>query len=436
MRRYLLVSLAIGFLVATVVLVLYSAGIFSGINKSLSDLYEATGFFPPAPAEVFQLQWLEILMIVAVSLAAAWCIVDIPQIGHKMLVFLTFFVLILGLSPTLALYGYLFEPVSSILAAFLSTVSGLIYAGTEQGMRKRVLTNVFGERISPAKFSQLLDSREPLQLDGATREASVLTVRLFNHAELREKMEPSELLALTNMFLRSTADFLKSRGAFLDESSPDCVRVFFGLLEKDPDHAVSACRTALELKTRLKNLDDDCENRWFQRLSYGVAIASSPVTVGVFGSPQHYYYSGMGGETDFCRRLTHSNLRYHSDILISASTQRLVSHSVLVRPMDMLYDPSLNLMSEVYQIVGLTEEATEADTARRDAFWQGVIHYRSGKYEEALEKFAEAQLPGRGDGPLQYFTDRCQHLLVEGAERPDYSHDLTDQGHARLVNMM
>jgi hypothetical protein len=144
----------------------------------------------------------------------------------------------------------------------------------------------------------------------------------------------------------------------------------------------------------------------------------------------------MGGETDFCRRLTHSNLRYHSDILISASTQRLVSHSVVVRPMDMIYDPQLNLMSEVYQIVGLSADATEADTARRDAFWQGVILYRSGKYEEALEKFASAQTSGKHDGPLQYFTERCQTLLVEGADRPDHSHELTDQGHARLVNMM
>ncbi|MCB1065677.1 MAG: hypothetical protein KDN20_22505, partial [Verrucomicrobiae bacterium] len=188
---------------------------------------------------------------------------------------------------------------------------------------------------------------------------------------------------------------------------------------------------------RLRNLNDECETRWFQKLEFGIAISSGPMTVGVYGSPRHYYFSGVGADTDFARRLAHGNHRYGSDVLISARTHQLVKDAVAVRPMEMLYDPERNLMTEVYQLLAMAEDFTEEDKARRDAFWQGVILYRSGKYEDALAQFSVAQIPGKSDGPVRFFIERSQARLTgDGGERPEGTHEMTDQGHARLLNMM
>ncbi|MCB1237380.1 MAG: adenylate/guanylate cyclase domain-containing protein [Verrucomicrobiae bacterium] len=442
MRRYLLVSFLIGFLVAAAMLALYHAGVFVDLAKWLGKLYAQIGFFPvaergAAPGSGSQWIWMENLLIVAIAFGATWCVIDIPQVGHKMLVFLTILVVLLGLSPTLALYGVLYEPFSCLATALLATASGIFYAGSEHGMRKRLLQNVLGARVSRGTFNQLMDSPEPLNFNGATREMSVLTCRIFNHAELREKVSPADVLAMSNLFLRNTADFLMSRGGYLDESSPDLVRVFFGILQATERHAHDACAAALELRTRLRNLNDECETRWFQRLDYGVAISSGTMTVGVYGSRRHFYFSGLGSETDFSRRLAQANRRYGSDLLVSARTHRLVREACEVRPMEMFYDPDRNMMSEVYQLLATREGFAEPDRARRDAFWQGVILYRGGKYAEALDFFARAAHPAREDGPLNFFVERARARLTNpAAARDENSHELTDQGHARMLNMM
>jgi class 3 adenylate cyclase len=439
MRRYFAVAMIVGTLVSAAMLALHQFGVFRSLDVWLTEVYRAVGFFPVSgELEGSELrQWCERGVIVLAALGTAWCVIDIPHVGNKLLVLLTLVVVIFGLSPTLALYGIVFPPFSGVAAALIAGGAGLAYAGTEHGMRKRVLQRVLGARVSPEKFAALLNSRKPLRLEGGSREATVLTCRVFNHPQLREKMEPVDLLAMTNMFLRNTADFLMSRGGYLDESSPDCVRVFFGLLEESPDHVERACRTAMELRVRLSNLNAECENRWFQRFELGVAITSGPLAVGVYGSPQHYYLSGVGGETDFSRRLSRVNLRYGSDVVISASAHRAVTDKIEVRPLEMIYDPEENVMSEVYQLLCPKDELDQAAEARRDAYWQGVIHYRSGNFEAALEEFSRASKPGEEDAPLEFYRELAQRRLTQDGPEPlEHSHELTDEGHARLLGTL
>lgn len=429
----------VGALVSAAVLALHYFGFFGDLDTWLANVYQAVGFFPidggaqDSPVRL----WLERGVIVAAALGAAWCVIDIPHIGDKLLVLLSIIGAVVGLSPTLALYGLLFTPFSGVMAALVCGGCGLVYAGTEHGMRKRVLQRVLGARVSSEKFAALLNSKHPLRLEGGSREATVLTCRAFNHSQLREKMEATDLLAMTNMFLRNTADFLMSRGAYLDESSPDCVRVFFGLLEESPDHVERACLTAMELRIRLANLNDECENRWFQRFELGVAISTGPLAVGVYGSASHYYLSGVGGETDYSRRLSRVNLRYGSDVAISASAFKEVNDIIEVRPLEMIYDPEENVMSEVYQLLCRTEDLSDDAKVRRDAYWQGVIHYRAGNYEAALEELSRAEVHGRVDPPLEFYRDLAQRRLTQDGPEPlEHSHELTDEGHARLLGTL
>jgi len=429
----------VGALVSSAVLALHYLGMFGRLDNWLADVYRGVGFFPveTTTLESVGRVWFERSIIVVAALAAAWCVIDIPHIGNKLLVLLSIIGVITGLSPTLALYGLLFAPFSGVIAALLSGVCGLIYAGTEHGMRKRVLQRVLGARVSADKFAALLNAKRPPRLEGGSRNATVLTCRAFNHSQLREKMEATDLLAMTNMFLRNTADFLMSRGAYLDESSPDCVRVFFGLLEESPDHVERACMTAMELRTRLANLNDECENRWFQRFELGVAISSGPLAVGVYGSASHYYLSGVGGETDYSRRLSRVNLRYGSDVAISSEAHKQINDIIEVRPLEMIYDPEENVMSEVYQLLCRKEDMSDEARARRDAYWQGVIHYRAGNFDEALKEFSRAEEPGRADPPLDFYRELVKRRLTgDGPEPLEHSHELTDEGHARLLGTL
>jgi len=257
MRRYLSTALTIGSAVAAVVLMLYFAGAFEAMVTWLGGLYGLSGIFP---GEAVRIRWLEIPLIAVTAVGMAWWVIDVPRPFQKMLIALSGAVVLAGISPTIAFHGYLVDPFSSLAAALLSSVAAFAYAGTERGLRKRVLEEVLGQRVSSAVFHELLEGPRPPDFKGATREVTVLTCRLINYERLQAALDPSELVKLSNLFIRSASTFLLSRGGYLDESGPEAVRVSFGALTPSGNHAAEACRAALEWRGRLRNLSQECEN--------------------------------------------------------------------------------------------------------------------------------------------------------------------------------
>ncbi|MEX2579748.1 MAG: adenylate/guanylate cyclase domain-containing protein [Verrucomicrobiales bacterium] len=435
MKRYVLTSVGIAAAAIVVVLALYFLGAFAAPASWLEEVYALRGIFEDAP--VARVKWLEVVVVVFGSLGVAWCVVDVSQVSQKIFVFCAVSLIVFGISPTLALYNVLFEPFAPLTAVLLAAAGGFVFAGTEKGMRKRVLEGVLGIRVTHSTFDKLMEANEPPDFSGSVRDVTVLTCRLFNHEELRERLEPAELLKMSNLFLRSVSNFLMSRGAYLDESGPELVRVYFGMLEPSENHAEQACRAALELRSRLRNLSQECETRWFQKLGYGVGISSGPMTAGVYGSRQHFFFSGTGAETDYSRRLAHANRRYGSDLLIGPDTYTLVKESFEVRPMEMFYDPETDAMSEIYQLLAPADAFGEVDRARRDLFWQGVVFLREKRFEEALDHLSRARLSGAEDGPADFFIARAQEgVSAPGTGASAKSHKLTEEGHARLIRLM
>jgi len=413
---------------------LYFAGAFEAMVTWLGGLYGLSGIFP---GEAVRIRWLEIPLIAVTAVGMAWWVIDVPRPFQKMLIALSGAVVLAGISPTIAFHGYLVDPFSSLAAALLSSVAAFAYAGTERGLRKRVLEEVLGQRVSSAVFHELLEGPRPPDFKGATREVTVLTCRLINYERLQAALDPSELVKLSNLFIRSASTFLLSRGGYLDESGPEAVRVSFGALTPSGNHAAEACRAALEWRGRLRNLSQECENRWFQSLQCGVGISSGRMTVGVYGTPGSYVFGGIGEVNDFSRRLALANLRYGSDILIGPETYRLSNGEMEVRPMEMVYDPATNLMFEIYQLLARTGQFQEDERARRDLFWQGMVHLREKNFGAALDCFNRSRSPVSEDGPVTYFIGRAKEAgAVPEAPASRLVRELTDEGHARLISMM
>jgi len=435
MRRYLLASFVIGGSVTLVILALYFAGTFGPMVSWISRFYTGIGLLGVDAVE--RAKWLEISAVIGGSFGVAWGVVDVSRLSQKILVAASVTLVTAGLSPTFAFYGILIDPFAPLTSVLLAAAAALFYSGTEIGMRKRVLEDLLGTRVSQATFDELLESSSIPELQGMVREVSVVTCRFLNHTELREKLEPAELLKMSNLFIRSATAFLISKGAYIDESGPELVRGSFGMLGRVGDHAGQACRAVLELKTRLRNLSQECETRWFQPLHFGIGIGTGRMTVGVFGSSQHGVFSAIGQETDFSRRLAHANLRYGSDVLISPETYRLVQESFEVRPMEMFYDPASNSMTEIYQLLARREGFPNEERARRDLFWHGIILMRERNFEAALDCFSRSRLPGSDDPPVAYYISKAQEGVSEPETRTSrLTRELTEEGHARLISLM
>lgn len=439
MRHSITAVILTGLATVAVVVALHFVGIFGTLSVWLERTYVSSGFFPHLQSGAAAVRWprFEWGVLLLAAFGIAWCISDLPRIGQKIAVFLALLFVVSGLSPTLALYGVTFPPFPPVAAATVSLLLGLAYAGTENGMQKRLLHNVIGTRVSKETFTGLLNSKTALPLQGGTCEATVVTWCFFNYAELSEKMAPEEMLALSKHFSGKVADFLMSRGGYLDESSPNRVRVFFGLLTGDADHPEQACRAALELQRFLLEVDSECGKRWPQSLEHGVGIDSGKLTVGVYGVAGRSYFSGMGEVVEFSRRICAMNRLYGSTVLLGARAQQLSHVSIEVRPMEMIRDLESRVMIEVYELIAPSDGFSENARLGRDAFWEAMILYREQEYGKALEKFKQARIGDDGelDRPLEFFIELVQARLGDDGQVPANKRSGSlDHGHVRVLN--
>ena len=445
MRRYLVVALIIGAASALATLLLYQFGLFDVAGRRLSTFYANHGLMARSMTPNHYAHYPIILVL---AFAVAWCVIDIPRVVHKLIIAIGVLLMICvsAIAPVFieaagnpdisTRLPFFYEPFSSLLATILSATLGLVYAATEHGSRRRTLQALLGGRISEDSFRQLLDGGRPSFLNGQNREISILTVRVFNHAELRQKIAPVDLIEMTNLFLQHTGEFLTSRGAYVDESSPDCVRVYFGVISKSDDHVQQACDAALELRQRLRNLNTELEGQFFHGLQWGIAISADEMTLGVYQSENATRLSAVGEVIEFVRKLSAANSRYGSEILVSSGAYKQIQDEYAVRPMEMIFDGSSELMSEVYELVETKNHLTEVDEANRQQFWKGVILYREGRGEEALEVFSELAKDAPSDRPLAYFIDRAQTNMVDipKSEKDVDAHLM--HGHARVLHTL
>ena len=357
--------------------------------------------------------WQGVVQCVAVVLLAggiAWTTIDLNRAEVKVLVAGAALAEVVGLTIVLNLVGVYFSPFPSMTALGVAFVAGMIYSCTAAGRRKRVLEEVFGDRISRESFSKLLDSDAPLRFAGEMRAASVVVCEIFNHDELMESLSTEHFVAATNLLLKRGADFLVERGGYLDDCAGETLRVIYGAPLVDENHAEVACEAALKLADELDAVNRECMERWNQALDYRIGVNSGEMVCATYGSNRLGTFSVAGEPVDFARRLCAANTVYGSRILVGSHTLELGAQAVEVRPMELVRTRDERSREEVYELLGMRNSLPDDTLSRRDLFWKGIIYYREHLWDDALEHF-RAALPVEGiDAPLQFYIRRTEQL--------------------------
>lgn len=436
MRRSWTYSLAIGGGAALLGLAFAASSLAEPVVRSLGEWYRSHGWTNGAEAAA-RIRWVEFAVAALAPVALAWAMIEATRTWQRVLLAGLGILLVALLSPALALHGLAFDPVSPAAASLLAAAGVFVFARTEPGRRKRLLEDALGSRVSSKVFANLLESPLPPDFGPTTREVTTLVCRLLPAREGDAPPPPAEALKMGSLFLRSVSAFLLSRGAYLEESSPERIRVAFGILRDDDDHAARACQAALDLRGRLRGLAQEFESRWFHPLRWGVGLASGTMAVGLCGEPGGKFLGGRGGQADFADRLALANARLGSDLLVSPGLFGLIRDRFEARPLELVYDPEGQRLLEIYQLLAAAEEFPEEERLRRDSFWRGVVRLREGDYEAALECLSRARLPGADDRPLALLLAQAQEGVAGPESRPlRLIREFTAEGRSRLVERL
>ncbi|MCG8563562.1 MAG: adenylate/guanylate cyclase domain-containing protein, partial [Desulfobacterales bacterium] len=189
-------------------------------------------------------------------------------------------------------------------------------AMTEGLAERELIKDRFGKYVDRQIRDEILSGRIPL--DGEIKEATILFADLRNFTPLVAVSDPKELIHILNAYFNEMAQAIKAHNGLILQFIGDEVEAVFGAPVDNPGHRTDAVRAALEMRTRLAQLNRDFQRRGIPPLAHGVGIHTGPVLAATIGSDDRAAYSLIGDTVNLASRIQELNKRFKTDILVSS----------------------------------------------------------------------------------------------------------------------
>ncbi len=238
--------------------------------------------------------------------------------------------------------------------------TGLVYVGTSfyhyflERREKLSIQEMFRHYVPDQVVKELISNPELLKLGGERRILSVLFADINGFTALSENIPPEQLVIFLNEYLTAMTEIIWAEGGIIDKYEGDLIMAEFGAPMWYPDHAARACRAALRMQARLKELRQHWEREHKPLLFTRIGINTGEVIVGNMGSRSVFDYTVVGDAVNLCARLEEANKSYGTSILISEATKSDLPTDFQLKPLGTL---QVRGRSEPVQVFELTGEA-------------------------------------------------------------------------------
>ncbi len=213
----------------------------------------------------------------------------------------------------------------------------------------------FGRFVTDEVAQQLLDTPEGLRLGGESRTVTVLMSDLRGFTPMSDKLEPSQVVGMLNLYLSKMVDVIMKYGGTIDEFIGDAILVIFGapMTEGPKKDAERALACAVEMQLAMKDVNRDVMAMGMPPLGMGIGLNTGEVVVGNIGSEKRMKYSVVGSHVNLTSRIESFTLG--GQILISGSTLSHVGKKARVDGRLRVKVKGLDHAVSIFEIGGIAE---------------------------------------------------------------------------------
>lgn len=302
----------------------------------------------------------------------------------------------------------LVSPFAAATAAYLG--ASIYYYLLERGERLWI-QNMFAHYVPDKVVAELISKPELLKLGGERRRLTVLFADIEGFTSISEALDPEALVSLLNEYMTSMTEIIHAHRGIIDKYEGDLIMAEFGAPVHYPDHAESACRTALQMQESVRLMRFKWSQQGKPAIHIRIGINTGEVIVGNLGSRDLFDYTVLGDAVNLCARLEQANKIYGTGILISQPTQEEIPAAMMTRDLGDLRVRGRGEPVHVFEL--FAEEEGKLTAEQRELlslFQQGFSCFQSQDWKQAVSHFEQVLAIVPHDQPSRFFLQRCREF--------------------------
>jgi adenylate cyclase len=251
-----------------------------------------------------------------------------------------------------------------LVALAVGHVGSVTYQVLTERRERRWIKQAFRQYVPPAVVEQIGRDPSKLTFGGERRVLTVLFSDIRGFTTFSEQHPPEEVVGALREYLTTLVEVVFRHRGTLDKFIGDATMAFFGAPFDNPDHALQACRAAVEMSDAVVGLNERWKADGREPFVTGFGIATGEMLVGNFGSSQRFTYTVIGDQVNLGARLETLNKEYETarHIIISEGTYAMVRDHVVVRPLGSVTVKGKHQAVDIFDLVDLKNPGQEASS--------------------------------------------------------------------------
>lgn len=269
------------------------------------------------------------------------------------------------------------------------------------------------EKLVPAQYARhLLATGQEAKLGGERRHITIYFADIVGFTRLSEMMPPEELMEVLTEYLDVLSGKVIEHDGTVDKFNGDDVMAFWGAPSDVENPALSACVSAVRSQQALQQMHAEWKLRGRPLLGASFGIATGDVIVGNVGSRERMNYTVIGDAVNLASRLQGLNKFYETSVLIGENTMMEAGTGIVTRLVDYVAVAGRERPAQVYELLGLASEASEAEVRIANLHNAAMAHYRARRFVGAADGFRTVIAVREKDGPARILLKRCQEYIL------------------------
>jgi adenylate cyclase len=318
--------------------------------------------------------------------------------------------------------NYIMGVVNSVLAIIGGYSMSTTYHMVTERKERMLIKSMFSTYVNPSLVDELVAHPEKLVLGGQREELTVLFSDIVGFTAISEYLSPEELVSILNEYLEVMSGIIFRNDGTLDKYEGDAVMAFWGAPIPQKDHAIRACRAALEMQQALVALNETWKQAGRPPIRIRIGVNTGDMVVGNMGAVGKFAYTVIGDSVNLASRLEGANREYGTGVMVSQRTYDLACEEVLGRELDriavmgrsepvttfeLMAERSADIPKEMLSLISAYEEGkrlyharewTRAEEAFRRALTFRPDDHPSLLHLQRIEVFKQTPPPEDWDG--------------------------------------